>query len=314
MAFKGGEFTGNGNKDSIRLLIKATSYQLTDSFNFVDPIVNIHTANDKSNIQITATSNNALQNINLAGTVNTYSDGLAIQWQPSYFLLNQKRWDINNGGEISLRKNNIFAKGVKFSQGLQELLLTSAKDNNLQLALNDIILGDITKLFFRYPQLEGITNGTVYLKNILDNFEFSSDVNIDQFSFNNELLGWTNLDAAYNHKTGIVPFSFDIPNKAYNISAEGSYNTKDSINPLDATLYLNHSKFSLVEQFISGVLTNLDGKADGKIHFGGRIENPVLLGSAKIEDASLKVDYTKVRYFIKEATIQFTNEGLDFGR
>ncbi len=313
MAFKGGVFTGNGNKDSIHLLVKASSYQLTDSFNFVDPIINIHTAKDKSNIQITATSNNALQNISLAGTVNTYSDGLAIQWKPSYFLLNQKRWDINNGGEISLRKNNIFAKGVKFSQGLQELLLTSAKDNNLQLELNDIILGDITKLFFRYPQLEGITNGTVYLKNILDNFELSSDVNIDQFSFNNEVVGWTNLNAAYNNKTGIIPFSFDIPNKAYNISAEGTYNTKDSANPLDATLYLNHSKFSLVEQFIGGVLTNLEGKADGKIHFGGRIEYPVLLGSATIQDASLKVDYTKVSYFIKEATIQFTNQGMDFG-
>ena len=313
MAFKGGVFKGNGNKDSIHLLVKASSYQLTDSFNFVDPIINIHTAKDKSNIQITATSNNVLQDINLAGTVNTYSDGLAIQWKPSYFLLNQKRWDINNGGEISLRKNNIFAKGVKFSQGLQELLLTSAKDNNLQLELNDIILGDITKLFFRYPQLEGITNGTVYLKNILDNFELSSDVNIDQFSFNNEVVGWTNLNAAYNNKTGIVPFSFDIPNKAYNLSAEGTYNTKDSANPLDATLYLNHSKFSLVEQFIGGVLTNLEGKADGKIHFGGRIEYPVLLGSATIQDASLKVDYTKVRYFIKEATIQFTNQGMDFG-
>ncbi len=313
MAFKGGVFTGNGNKDSIHLLVKANNYQITDSFSFVDPIINIHTANDKSNIQITATSNNALQNINLAGTVNTYSDGLAIKWKPSYFLLNQKRWDINNGGEISLRKNNIFAKGVKFSQGLQELLLTSAKDNNLQLELNDIILGDITKLFFRYPQLEGITNGTVNLKNVLDNFELSSDINIDQFSFNNEVVGMTNLNASYNNKTGIVPFSFDIPNKAYNLSAEGSYNTKDSANPLDATLYLNHSKFSLVEQFIGGVLTNLEGKADGKIHFGGRIEYPVLLGAATIQDASLKVDYTKVRYFIKEATIQFTNEGMDFG-
>lgn len=80
------------------------------------------------------------------------------------FFIKSKRWDINNGGEISLRKNNIFAKDVKFSQGLQELLLTSAKNNNLQLELNDIILGDITKLFFRYPQLEGVTNGTVYLK------------------------------------------------------------------------------------------------------------------------------------------------------
>jgi len=60
MAFKGGVFTGNGNKDSLYLLVKANSYQITDSFSFVDPIINIHTKNDKSNIQITATSNNAL--------------------------------------------------------------------------------------------------------------------------------------------------------------------------------------------------------------------------------------------------------------
>ena len=313
MAFKGGEFTGNGNKDSIQLLVKANSYQITDSFNFVDPIIHIQTSNDKSNIQISASSNNALQNINLSGTVNTYENGLVIKWQPSNFLLNKKRWDINNGGEISLRKNNTYAKGVKLSQGIQEILLTSAKDNNLQLELNDIILGDITKLFFRYPQLEGITNGTVYLKNILDNFGLTADINIDQFSFNNEVVGLTNLNASYTHKTGMVPFAFDIPNTAYNLSAEGTYNTKDSSKPLDATLYLNHSKFSLVEQFIGGVITNLDGKADGKIHFGGRIENPVLLGSATIQDASLKVDYTKVRYFIKEATIQFTHEGMDFG-
>ena len=313
MAFKGGEFTGNGNKDSIQLLVKANSYQITDSFNFIDPIIHIQTSNDKSNIQISASSNNALQNINLSGTVNTYENGLVIKWQPSNFLLNKKRWDINNGGEISLRKNNTYAKGVKLSQGIQEILLTSAKDNNLQLELNDIILGDITKLFFRYPQLEGITNGTVYLKNILDNFGLTADINIDQFSFNNEVVGLTNLNASYTHKTGMVPFAFDIPNTAYNLSAEGTYNTKDSSKPLDATLYLNHSKFSLVEQFIGGVITNLDGKADGKIHFGGRIENPVLLGSATIQDASLKVDYTKVRYFIKEATIQFTHEGMDFG-
>ncbi|MGI9137941.1 MAG: translocation/assembly module TamB domain-containing protein, partial [Sediminibacterium sp.] len=313
MALKGGQFNGNGNKDSLFLLVKSDNYQLTDSFKLVDPVIHIQTVNDKSNIQITATSNNALQNINLSGIVNTYSDGLAIKWKPSYFLLNQKRWDINNGGEISLRKNNTFAKGVKLSQGFQELLLTSAKDNNLQLELNDIILGDITKLFFRYPQLEGNTNGTIYLKNVLDNFELNADLKIDQFSFNNEVVGNTTLTASFNKNTGLVPFAFDIPNSTYNLSAEGSYNIKDSINPLDATLYLNHSKFSLVEQFIGGVITNLEGKADGNIHFGGRIENPVLLGAAKIQDASLKVDYTKVQYFIKDATIQFTNEGIDFG-
>jgi len=313
MAIKGGQLTGNGSKDSLQLFVKSSTYQLTDSFTLVNPFVTIHTFNDKSNIKITATSNNALQNIDLNGIVNTYSDGIAIKWMPSYFILNQKKWDINNGGEISLRTKNTFAKNVKFSQGLQEIFLTSADDNALQLELKNIILGDVTKLFFRYPQLEGITNGKIYFKNILENLELNSDLIIDQFSFNNELLGYTNLNATYNKKIGIVPFNFSIPNKEYNLSAQGSYHINDTINPLDATLYLNHSKFSLVEQFIGGVLTHLDGKANGSLHFGGRIENPVLKGMATLEKASFKVDYTKVKYYINESTIQFTDEGIDFG-
>ena len=313
MAIKGGQLTGNGSKDSLQLFIKSSTYQLKDSFTLINPLLTIHTFNDKSNIKITATSNNALQNIDLNGILNTFSDGIAIKWKASYFVLNQKKWDINNGGEISLRTNNTFAKNVKFSQGLQELLLTSANDNALQLELKNLILGDVTKLFFRYPQLEGIANGKINFKNILENFELNSNLIIDQLSYNNELLGYTKINTTYNKKQGLVPFNFSIPNKEYNLSAQGSYNINDTINPLDATLYLNHSKFSLVEQFIGGVLTHFDGKANGSLHFGGRIENPVLKGMATLEKVSFKVDYTKVKYFTNESTIQFTDEGIDFG-
>ena len=31
-------------------------------------------------------------------------------------------------------------------------------------------------------------------------------------------------------------------------------------------LYMRHTKFSLVQQFIGGVLTHLDGKANGALH------------------------------------------------
>ena len=94
----------------------------------------------------------------------------------------------------------------------------------------------------------------------------------------------------------------------------GSYNLKDSANPLDATLYLKHSKISLIQQFIGNVVTNIDGKANGALHFGGRIDHPYLLGAASLENASFVVDYTKVKYKIDSgALIQFTNEGIDFG-
>ena len=313
MAIRRGDFDGNGTKDSLVLAIKSGSYNLTDSLQFIDPIISIHTINDKSTIEITASSNNALQRIHLKGIANTFSDGLSLNWEPSYFILNEKKWDIDKGGELSLRKSNTYARNFRFSQGIQEFIFSNGIKNAIQLELKNVILGDLTKLFFTYPSLEGITNGKIQFNNILENLEVHSDLKIDQFSFNNDLVGFTNLNASYYKATGKVPFSFSIPNKDYNLSADGTYNINDSINPLDATLYMHHSSFSLVQQFIGSVLTNLEGKADGAIHFGGRIEHPVLKGYAAVQNASFVVDYTKVKYDIDTATIKFTDEGIDFG-
>ena len=256
-----------------------------------------------------------LEKVDLNTIVHTYSDGISIKWNPSYFILNQKKWTINPNGVLVLRKSNTNATDFKFNQGLQEFVFSNSatEKNGIQLELKNIILGDFTKLFFDYPKLEGLTDGKIQFKNILNDFEFSSDLKMNQFRFNNDSIGLAMLKIGYQNSKGIVPFLLNCPNTEYNLSAQGNYSIKDSANPLDANLYLNHSKFSLVQQFIGGVLTNLEGRANGQIHFGGRIEHPYLLGSANITNSSFKVDYTKVNYFIDSSTIHFTEEGIDFG-
>lgn len=307
--------SGLGNKDSLKLDMTASQFNLTDSFNLSNPILHVTTSNDVSKFKLNAESKSALAHLALEGKINTFTDGLSIKWAPSTFILNEKQWAIQNGGEISLRKNNTYAKQFNVTQGLQkvEFLNHPTDKNGLQVKLENVILGDITNVFFSYPKLEGITNATIDLNQINDNFSLDLRSSINQFSFNSNLLGNTALNATYNATSGMIPFDLNCPNTSYNLSAKGTYNIKDSLNPLDATLSLNQSDFGLVQEFIGGVLTDLKGKATGQIHFGGRIENPDLRGIATINNAALKVDYTKVPYFIDSATIRFTDEGLDFG-
>ena len=310
-----GVIGGAGNKDSLKLDLAATSFNLSDSFKLIGPKLRITTSKDQSLIKLNAESNSALAYLSFEGKVNTYTDGLAIQWAPSYFILNDKRWTIQNEGEISIRKNNTYAKRFSISQGLQKIAIQNhPKDaNGLQVKLENVILGDLTNLFFSYPKLEGVTNATINLNQINDHFSLNLNSTINQFSFNSNLIGNTTLKADYDAKTGIVPFDLNSPNENYHLAAKGTYSIKDSANPLDATLTLNQSDFGLIQEFIGGVLTDLKGKATGAIHFGGRIENPDLRGVATINDAALKVDYTKVNYFIPKATIAFTDEGINFG-
>ena len=315
-AIKDGIIKGKGNIDSLQLKIDAVRFNLTDSLSFTNPVVQIKTSNDISLVSLNANSESVLGEVAFNGYVYTYNDGISINWLPSYFLLNHKKWTIADKGIVNIRESNTSASNFNLSQGIQsfEFSNSSASKNTLQVELKNVILGDITKLLFSYPKLEGITNGKIEMKNILSSFEMSSSLNLDQFSFNNDSIGKTQVNASYKHATGIVPFSIFSPNTTYNLSASGTYNIKDSVNPLDANLFLEHSKFSLVQQFIGGVLTNLDGRANGYIHFGGRIENPYLLGSATFDNASFVVDYTKVKYTIDSgAMIKFTNEGIDFG-
>ena len=314
-AISNGVIGGNGNKDSLKLDLTASSFNLTDSFQLNSPKLRITTSKDQSLFKLNAESRSALSYISFEGKVNTYTDGLSIQWAPSFFILNEKQWTIQNQGEISIRKNNTYAKQFSISQGLQKIAVQNHPNdvNGLQVKLEQVILGDITNLFFSYPKLEGLTNATINLNKINDQFSLNINSAINQFSFNNTLLGNTTLKAAYDAKTGLVPFDLNCPNNTYHLAAKGSYAILDSVNPLDATLTLEQSDFGLVQEFIGGVLTDLKGKATGAIHFGGRIENPDLRGEATIQDGAFKVDYTKVNYFIPTAKIQFTEEGIDFG-
>ena len=312
---KNGKISGTGTKDSVHMNIIAAAMNLTDSTQFLQPTISVHSSNDHSNFSVAALSKSALEEIKLKGMVQTFNDGISIKWQPSYFILNQKKWDINNAGSLVLRKNNVYATNLTITQGIQEFVFSNSTvaENALQLELKNIILGDFTKVFFSYPKLEGITNGKIQFKNILTDFAFDANLKLAQFRFNADSIGLAQLAIGYQHSTGKVPFNLNCPNTEYNLAAIGSYNIKDEANPLDAMLYMRHTKFSLVQQFIGGVLTHLDGKANGALHFGGRIENPYLLGSASLDKASFIVDYTKVRYFIDSSIINFNNEGIDFG-
>jgi hypothetical protein len=314
-AISNGVVIGNGNKDSLRLALSGSQFNITDSFHLSNPVLHVTTSKDQSLFDLNAESKSALAAIDLAGRINTYSDGFVIKWLPSTFILNEKMWSIQDQGEISFRKNNTFAKQFNISQGLQKIAFQNHPNdkNGLQVKLENVILGDITNLFFSYPKLEGITNARIDLNQINENFSMNLNSSIQQFSFNSTLLGTTTLNAGYNAKTGIVPFSINCPNSNYNLAANGSYAIQDSLNPLDADLILTQSNFGLVQEFIGDVLTDLKGKATGKIHFGGRIENPDLRGEATIRQAGFKVDYTKVNYYVDSATIRFNEEGIDFG-
>lgn len=319
-SFTGLDLTGQGTYDSLSLKGNIAGIQVSDSLRFPNTRLNIVSNQDHSIVSIKTSADNTLNDADLYADVYTLSDGARIQFRPSTFVLNDKKWSIEKSGELTLRTNLVLAENVKFTQGFQEIVVETvlpddgSNNNNLAVRLKNVVLGDLSSLFFKDPRLEGITSGTVQLNDLTGNFNASADLKAEQFRMDEDSIGLVNIKATYDSKTGEIPFSIESPNEGYRFSAKGNYNLKDTTGKSFTTdIELDNSKIDIIHKFIGDIFTEINGQATGKLTISGALNAPDLVGKIKLRKAGMKVAFSQVYYTIDSADINFTTEGIDFG-
>jgi hypothetical protein len=311
---------GTGTRDTLSLAGTVGSIQVSDSIRFPNTKLNIVSSNDHSAVSIRTSADNTLNDADLYADVYTLSDGVRVQFRPSSFVLNNKKWTIDKSGELVVRSRFIHAENIKFTQGFQEISVETAEEDagnsqNLIVKLKNVIMGDLTSLLFKNPRLEGVTSGNIVLNDFFGDFHASADLKAEQFRLDDDSVGLVNIKAAYDHKTGDIPFTIQSPNEGYKFVAKGSYNAKDTTGlSLNTDLELQDSKIDILHKFLSNLFSDIKGRATGTLNLSGNINSPDLFGRVKLRDASMKVNYTQVTYTVDSADINFEKDGIDFGR
>jgi hypothetical protein len=315
----GADINGVGNLDSLSLNGIVSSVQVSDSLSFPNSRFSVKASNDHSIVSLKTSASNTLNEADLNADVFTLKDGVRIKFDPSSFILNEKKWHLEKEGELVLRKDFVSAQNVKFSQGFQEITVepdTEKSDtkNNLILKLKNVVLGDVTSLFFKDPKLEGSASGEVHFHDFYGKFKIDADLKAEQFRIEDDSIGLVNIKGGYNSTNGIIPFSVQSLNKGHHFSAEGFYDLKDSANsPLNINAKLDSTRISYLNKLLVGIFSEVDGIAVGNLKVNGKPNTPEFSGNVKLYNANLKVDYTQVSYKIDSAEIKFEEDGIDFG-
>ncbi|HEY0299669.1 MAG TPA: translocation/assembly module TamB domain-containing protein [Arachidicoccus sp.] len=311
---------GKGNLSNIDFDGKIERLYLGDSSYFPNTNLSISSQNNHSVIQLNTGSNNAINEINLAADVYNLDDGVKIDFRPSYFVINDKKWDLENEGELVITKNYTSAKNVKFTQGFQELTVETAQgkrdttSNNLIVRLSKVNIGDFTSIFMASPRIEGLVSGRVSMLNFYGNFSISDSLQFEQFRFNDDSIGNLKSTGFYSGKTKNIHFIVSSDNPSYNFDANGNYSLSDSVeNPMDIVVNMKQMRINILDQFLDNLFSNIDGYGTGKLEIVGKPSNFRLLGSASISKAALDVNYTRVRYFVDTAAFTFTDNSIEFG-
>ena len=327
MAYKQYEFQnvlvkGRGTFQNLAVTTTIDHLKVSDSLSFPFTQIDLLARNDSTNIKlITESDNKNISGGSINALVRTYDDGLAIKFDTSNFVLNGKKWTVEENGELEVRSRKVSHGEIVLKESNQEIRIktqpSSTGDwNDIKIDLNNFNIGDVTGFLVKTNKFEGTVSGDITIEDPVKSFNITSDLQTDQLRIDKDSIGQIRAHVFYNNKTG-------------NLIANGKTVNPDQKLDFDLNLFLKNLATNgedvitivperypvkIAERFIGTLFTNLDGFATGPLKIIGRGAKTKYVGKMKLEDAGLKVIFTQCYYKLSDGEITFTEDGLDLGR
>jgi len=326
-AFKNFEFqniklNGNGDLQKLQLTGIIDQFKVSDSLSFPYIRIDLASQNDVSDIKIISLSNN--KNIT-EGSVNaqvkSFSDGVAIKFDSSHFVVNGKNWEIEKNGELSIRSNKVSNGLIIIKESNQEIRIETLPSgignwNDLKIDLRNLNMGDLAHILIPSYAIEGLATGTIKIEDPVNTFNVVADVKTEQLQFDKDSIGQLDSHILYNNKDGKLTITGKNNNPEEHLNYDVNLFLKGHHANETDEIIITPENFSIniVERFIGNLFTDLRGKATGQLKIVGNGNNRKYIGRFKLKEGGIKVIFTQCFYKIPDSDIVLTEDALDLGK
>lgn len=317
--FNGIVLAGTGTKDTLVADIAVDDVIINDSLHLPDSRLRIIANNDVSLIKLNTSASKIFGDAELNASVTTLSDGVKIHFYPSSFVINNKKWQLDKDGELTLRRKFLDASEVKFFHDDQQIVLSTeadgeTTDTHLTADLTKINIEDFAPFLIKKPALKGILTGRATVQNIFGKSAIDFKGVADSFSVDGKYIGKLNLDANANMETGLVKYKVSTNEKDYVFDVDGTYDIKDTTGrSLDVKINAGKVSLDILQPYMSTIFSEMKGVAVGNISISSNDKNMLITGDTRISGGSFKVAYTQVKYLFDNQMIHFGKDLIDVG-
>ena len=224
-------------------------------------------------------------------------------------LINEREWTVDKENLMIIDTNNIQIKKLFFETADQFLqiegLISARPGDTLSVNFNRVDVSELDRLLkSRAFEVEGILSGQVKLMNVYKNISILSDLRLDQFKFNKELLG----DALLNINYDNTHERFDIRSRIEytgNVGKNIPFDLKGSYyagrHPaLDFNLDLKNLNLKMLQPFVASFMSGLNGWVTGHATIKGTSEKPLVSGELNLSRTEFKISYLNVMYSLAD--------------
>lgn len=319
MIFDTIEFNSLGDASEILTALTTKEIQLpTSSIPSSDIKININNDSILFDASILDQADQNAEKFALSGVAQAF-DSMYVIHLDTALNFNGDLWKIDNANRISIQEKEIDISGLNLYKPGQEILIKTIEKRKqdleppIEIGLRQFKLAQISTLLGRKEEdfYDGKANGNILIQNPFNDFSFLADLNIEEFSLYDQVIG-TGFMSARQRASTQVDIEIDLYGENNNASVLGTYNIYDAT--LDLTADVQSLELRIADPFLENLIYDSEGSLRGSVDIIGDAFSPEINGRLQFVDASTIVDFLQTRYSILENNLTFKGKSIDFGR
>jgi hypothetical protein len=268
------------------------------------------------NIENDSTSKSKLK----LSTEQLFENGRTIfHFLPSTLLIEGDNWNINPANEIVFDSTQISFQNFVLSNQNQSVQLSGniskQTSDKLRLGLFQFNTVALNQLLALYDiKIAGIASGELFFSSLYTKPVITGNLKVSDFEFNDDKLGdaIANIDWITEKKTMHIEGAIE-QNGRNSAVITGNYIFKPKHDEIDFNIKADKLSIAPLEHYFKGFASKLKGLTTAELHLYGTANAPLLTGKAKLQRASLVIDYLNTRYSIMpEQEIVFGEKYFEF--
>ena len=248
----------------------------------------------------------------ISGKLEAKGNNTEVKLDPE-LMLNYQNWNLPADNKLAFGKDGILADNFELSNEGSSLKVQSQSDTpNSPIAVDftDFKIETITNIVqMDSLQVAGKLDGNVLLRDLKTNMVFTSDLNIEDFSFRKDTLGNINIKVD-NQTANTFNAKVAITGQDNEVNLAGTYRSDNS--SFDLNLDIDKLNMKSIQGFTMGNLAESTGFLDGQFKITGTASAPNVNGDLQFNDVGFIVTQLNSRFKSINDKITVDGNGLNF--
>lgn len=310
------EFSGSKIRDSTRVLAALSINSMRQEFSkslitknlFAEAIWN----QDHIDLTMDLDQEGQTNYVRLQSEIDFLNDSTQIKLLSTRTQILDKLWEVNPNNITFVQGKEWNIQNLKFQHENEFIsldgFLSENPEKSIQLVLKDVNLDIINSV--STSTFSGITNGAVEVKNLYNEMTMQNNLFIKDLTVDKFLVGDVSGITQWNSEERLFDINFLIDRLGLRtLTLKGVYNPSRKESPLDVTADLAETNIKLIEPFLRGVFSKIDGTLTGNYEITGSFYQPKVKGEGKIANGKIMIDYLKTLYSF-EGILNMTHNQL----